>query len=249
MANVYGIIPARYSSTRFPGKPLVDINGKSMVQRVYEQASLCKKLDVVIVATDDERIFDHVKSFGGRVVMTSPDHISGTSRLGEVIQIIEGIHLQNDIVVNIQGDEPFIRPLQIDLVLKAFSNPEVQIGTLISKIVNPDDLFNPNVVKVIVDKAGKALFFSRSAIPFVRGRNNNDWLEIGSFYRHIGLYAYKANVLSKLVELPEAEIEKMESLEQLRWLYNGYSIYTSESDIETIGIDTPEDLLKLTNKI
>ena len=141
--------------------------------------------------------------------MTSPDHISGTSRLGEVIQNVEGVDLQNDIVVNIQGDEPFIDPLQIDLVLKAFSNPEVQIGTLISRIVNPDDLVNPNIVKVIVDKAGKAMLFSRSAIPFVRGRNNNDWLEIGKFYRHIGLYAYKANVLNKLIELPEAEIEKL----------------------------------------
>lgn len=249
MTKVYGIIPTRYSSTRFPGKPLVEIKGKSMVQRVYEQSCQCEKLHAVIVATDDERIFDHVSSFGGRVVMTSVDHISGTSRLGEVIQIIEGIDLQNDIVVNIQGDEPFIDPLQIDLVLDVFSNPEVQIGTLISKIVNPDDLFNPNVVKVIVDKARKALLFSRSAIPFVRGRNNNDWLENGSFYRHIGLYAYKANVLNKLIELPESEIEKLESLEQLRWLYNGYSIFTSESDIETIGIDTPEDLLKLTNKI
>ncbi len=249
MTKVFGIIPARYASTRFPGKPLVEINGKSMIQRVYEQASSCSKLDAVLVATDELLIFEHVQSFGGRVVMTSPNHISGTSRVCEVVQMLPEIDFQNDIIVNIQGDEPFINPIQIETLVSLFTNPEVQIGTLKSKIVATEDIFNPNIVKVVADTSGKALLFSRSPIPYVRGFESSEWISTTKFYKHIGLYAYKAKVLIKLVELPEAEIEKAESLEQLRWLCNGYSIYTSETDIETIGIDTPEDLLKLTNNI
>lgn len=249
MSKVYGIIPARYASTRFPGKPLVEIAGKSMIRRVYEQCISCRKLDVVIVATDDSRIFEHVLSFGGRVVMTSPNHSSGTSRLGEVIKNLPDIDFKNDIVVNIQGDEPFIDPAQIESLISLFNRQNVQIGTLISKISNPDDISNPNIVKVVTDKFGRALLFSRSAIPYVRGLEKSEWFHAKPFFRHIGLYAFKADVLTELINLPEAEIEKSESLEQLRWMFHGYSIFTSETDIETIGIDSPDDLLKLTNNI
>lgn len=247
MIKAYGIIPARFASTRFPGKPLVEIAGKSMIRRVYEQCKSCEKLSDVIVATDDLQIFEHVKAFGGKVIMTSANHVSGTSRLGEVVEKITDIDIVKDIIVNIQGDEPFVDPRQIEKLVALLSQNEVQIGTLISRISLADDIFNPNIVKVITDKNGKALIFSRSPLPFVRGVSKEKWFDTHSFFRHIGMYAYKPNVLIELNKLPEAEIEKTESLEQLRWLFHGYSIFTSETDIETIGIDTPEDLLKLTN--
>lgn len=246
--HTLGVIPARYASSRFPGKPLVMINGKSMIMRVYEQTLKTTVLDRVIVSTDDERIFDHVKENGGEVMMTSEAHISGTSRIGEVVGNLSFLgECPYDVIVNIQGDEPFIDPSQIDLVVSLFSDPEVMIGTLIRKIGNNEDLFNPNIVKVVTDQKGKALYFSRSPIPYLRAIPQDVWLDHYNFYRHIGLYAYRALVLNPVLNLPAAPPELAESLEQLRWLYHGYNIHTAVTDIETVGIDVPEDLLKLTN--
>jgi 3-deoxy-manno-octulosonate cytidylyltransferase (CMP-KDO synthetase) len=240
-----GIIPARFASSRFPGKPLVIIDGKSMIRRVYEQASKSVSLNKVIIATDDPRIYSHVEEFGGEVSMTAGTHVSGTSRIGEVINNLADN--QYDVIVNIQGDEPFIDPSQIDTVVSLFSKPEVQIGTLVKKISENADIFNPNVVKVIVDQAGKALYFSRSPIPFQRGVPQEKWVGRSDYYRHIGLYAYRSTILKQIIRLSASPHELAESLEQLRWLYYGYTIHTAVTDIETIGIDTPEDLLKLTN--
>lgn len=243
-----GVIPARYASSRFPGKPLVMIDGRSMIMRVYEQASKCASLNKVIVATDDDRIFTHVKESGGDVMMTSGFHASGTSRIAEVVDNLTSSGKDTfDVIVNIQGDEPFIEPSQIELVVSLFNKPEVQIGTLIRKIIENADILNPNVVKVVVDNSGKALYFSRSPIPFIRSVPQNQWLSHYVFFRHIGLYAYKTVVLRSVANLPESPQEIAESLEQLRWLYNGYCIHTAITDIETVGIDAPEDLLKLTN--
>lgn len=244
-----GVIPARYASSRFPGKPLVLIDGKSMIMRVYEQASRSASLSKVIVATDDERIFSHVEQHGGNVIMTSDLHVSGTSRIGEVAGIFSHNYPESvfDVIVNIQGDEPYIDPTQIDLIVSLFNKPEVQIGTLIRKIDDSLDLRNPNVVKVVVDKDGKALYFSRSAIPYLRGVLPENWVSSHEYFRHIGLYAYRTEVLEAITKLPESPVEIAESLEQLRWLYHGYKISTARTEIETIGIDAPEDLLKLTN--
>jgi len=246
--NTLGVIPARYASSRFPGKPLVMIDGKSMIMRVYEQTLKTTVLNRVIVSTDDERIFNHVKDCGGEVMMTSESHISGTSRIGEVVEHLSFLgKCPYDVIVNIQGDEPFIDPSQIDLIVSLFNDPEVMIGTLIRKIGTSEDLFNPNVVKAVVDQAGKAMYFSRAPIPYFRGIPQDDWMEHQDFYRHIGLYAYRAAILKQLLNLPEAPPEVAESLEQLRWLYHGYNIHTAITEIETVGIDVPEDLLKLTN--
>jgi 3-deoxy-manno-octulosonate cytidylyltransferase (CMP-KDO synthetase) len=244
-----GIIPARYASSRFPGKPLVMIGGKSMIMRVYEQASKCESLNRVIVATDDDRIYNHVRDCGGEVMMTSGNHVSGTSRIGEVTDQLSASAPENpfDVIVNIQGDEPFIDPSQIDLVVSLFRNQDVQIGTLIRKISDNEDVSNPNVVKVVVDQSRKALYFSRSPIPFLRGVPRESWFSSHEFYRHIGLYAFRSEVLKAIVRLPASTCEIAESLEQLRWLHHGYSIHTAVTEIETIGIDAPEDLLKLTN--
>lgn len=246
--STLGVIPARYASSRFPGKPLVMIDGKSMIMRVYEQTLKTTVLDRVIVSTDDERIFNHVKDCGGEVMMTSEAHMSGTSRIGEVVEHLSFMnHCPYDVIVNIQGDEPFIDPSQIDLIVSLFDNPEVIIGTLIRKISDQDDLLNPNVVKTVVDNSGKALYFSRSPIPYLRGIPQDAWLDHHDFFRHIGLYAYRSSVLKLILNLPEAPPELAESLEQLRWLYHGFSIHTAITEIETVGIDVPEDLLKLTN--
>jgi 3-deoxy-manno-octulosonate cytidylyltransferase (CMP-KDO synthetase) len=246
--NTLGVIPARYASSRFPGKPLVMIDGKSMIMRVYEQTLKTTVLDRVIVSTDDERIFNHVKDCGGEVMMTSESHVSGTSRIGEVVENLSFLgHCPFDVIVNIQGDEPFIDPSQIDLTVSLFNNPQVLIGTLIRKIENSEDLLNPNVVKVVVDHEGKAMYFSRSPIPYFRGIPQDAWFENHDYYKHIGLYAYRSSVLKTILSLPAAPPESAESLEQLRWLYHGYSIHTAITDIETVGIDVPEDLLKLTN--
>jgi len=244
-----GIIPARYASSRFPGKPLVMIGGKSMIMRVYEQASKCESLNRVIVATDDDRIYNHVRDCGGEVMMTSENHVSGTSRIGEVTDQLSASAPENpfDVIVNIQGDEPFIDPSQIDLVVSLFRNQDVQIGTLIRKISDNEDVSNPNVVKVVVDQSRKALYFSRSPIPFLRGVPRESWFSSHEYYRHIGLYAFRSEVLKAIVRLPASTCEIAESLEQLRWLHHGYSIHTAVTEIETIGIDAPEDLLKLTN--
>lgn len=242
MKKNIGVIPARYASTRFPGKPLVEIKGKSMIQRVYEQASKVKRLSEVIVATDDEKIFKHVKDFGGKVVMTSPDHDSGTSRCAEVIKKLTE---EVGVVINIQGDEPFIDPAQIESLLDLFENENTEIGTLIKKIEDNTTLFNPNVPKVVINHENNALYFSRSTIPFLRGEMEGHWLEKNTFYKHIGIYSYRADVLLKLVELDSCVLEEVEKLEQLRWLYNGYTIKTAITTIETVGIDTEEDLKEL----
>lgn len=233
-----GIIPARYASTRFPGKPLIDLKGKSMIQRVYEGAQK-SRLDRVIVATDDQRIYDAVKAFGGEVVMTSKDHATGTDRCGEVAQAIE-----SDIIINIQGDEPLVDVRQIDALCQAFEDETVQIATLGIQQVTEEDKSNPNRIKIVVDHRSNALYFSRNAIPSEM-RAPADVAAGYPFYRHIGLYAYRSSVLQELVCLQPSLLEKMESLEQLRWLYFGYSIRVVPTDIETPGIDSPEDVEKV----
>ena len=235
---ILGIIPARYASTRFPGKPLVDIGGKSMIQRVYEQVKKSKLITDVIVATDNQQIFDHVTQFGGRVRMTKENHVSGTDRCYEALTLQKA---QFDYVVNIQGDEPFIQPEQIDL-LAGLLDGTTEIATLVKKIEDPEQLVNPNVVKAVVAMNGEALYFSRSTIPHIRNTPEKDWLNKQSFYKHIGMYAYRTDVLKKLTSLPVSQLEKAESLEQLRWLENGFRIKVAETKTETIGIDTPEDL-------
>jgi 3-deoxy-manno-octulosonate cytidylyltransferase (CMP-KDO synthetase) len=243
--TIYGIIPARYASTRFPGKPLADINGISMIRRVYEQASKSALLEKVIVATDDQRIYDHVACFGGLVSMTSSDHQSGTSRCFEVIKKITGN--PPEVVINIQGDEPFIDPLQIDKIAGLFANESVQIATLIKKITSPNELFNPNVVKVVTGNDHTALYFSRWPIPFLRGEDQQNWLDKTTFFKHIGIYAYRTTVLAEIVNFPPSKLEAAESLEQLRWIENGKIIHTAETDLEGFAVDTPEDLAKIIN--
>ncbi len=240
----FGIIPARYASTRFPGKPLVDIGGKSMIQRVYEQASQLALFSEVIVATDDARIFKHAEDFGGKVVMTSESHASGTDRCFEAAQKM-GVSAR-DVVINIQGDEPFIAPEQIALLCSCFEEESVNIATLVKAIRLQSELENTSTPKVILAKNRDAIYFSRSIIPHQRGKELNDWLIAGTYYKHIGIYGYRMQTLSVLKELPQSTLELAESLEQLRWIENGYRIRTAITDIESIAIDTPEDLKKLT---
>lgn len=245
--KIIGIIPARFASTRFPGKPLAIINGKTMIERVYTQASMCGRLHKVIVATDDARIADHVRAFGGVAELTSPHHQTGTERLAEIIQLLEEKGEYFDIAINIQGDEPFIQPSQIEKVVDIFGNPDARIATLVKQLSNDTDLNNPNVVKAVVNHAGKALYFSRSPIPYVRNKPNSEDKNQTSYFKHIGIYGYRVETLKKLVLLTPAPLEIAESLEQLRWLYHGFDIFVQTTDIETIGIDTPEDLSKLIN--
>lgn len=235
-----GIIPARYASTRFPGKPLVDICGMSMIERVYRQVS--KELDEVYVATDDQRIYDAVVAFGGMVVMTSTEHRSGTDRCYEAYC---NVGSDADVVINIQGDEPFIDPSQIAEIKACFGDESAQIATL----VRPFDasrgfeaLFDPNVVKVVLANDDSAIYFSRAIVPYVRNYPWQQWLDNQQFFTHIGLYAYRADVLSKITKLPQSSLELAESLEQLRWVQNGYKIKVGRSTCPTIGIDTPADL-------
>lgn len=247
--RVIGIIPARYDSTRFPGKPLVLINGVSMIQRVYEQAGKCSGLTKVYVATDDERIEAHVNSFGGNVIMTSHKHRTGTERVSEVAERLQEHDPGHpwDVVINIQGDEPYINPEQIDSVIDRFRDKDVQIATLIHQINSNEELTDPNVIKVIIDKTDRALCFSRAAIPFMRGVETNNWLNHHTYYKHIGLYAYRTQILEIISRLKPSPIEVAESLEQMRWIENGFSIHTELTDIDSISVDTPDDLLKLTN--
>ena len=232
------LIPARYASTRFPGKPLAMLGGKSVIQRVYEQVS--KAVDETYVATDDQRIFDAVEAFGGKVVMTRSDHKSGTDRIEEAAEKIGGDY---DVVVNVQGDEPFIQASQIETVCHCFDDPTTQIATLGKPFGNDiEAISNPNSPKIVVDKKGFALYFSRSIIPFVRGKEAAEWPSSYPFLKHLGLYAYRRNVLREVTQLPQGVLEKAESLEQLRWLENGYKIRVGLTDIETVGIDTPADL-------
>ncbi len=238
-----GIIPARYASSRFPGKPLVDMDGKTMIQRVYEQ--VVQAVDDVCVATDDERIEAAVKAFGGNVVMTSDKHRSGTDRCFEAYQKVGNGF---DVVINIQGDEPFIHPEQIETIKACFTDDQVQIATLVKPFRSDADfestLFNPNSPKVVVNKKSEAMYFSRSIIPYIRGKKYTEWLSSHVFYKHIGMYAYRADILAEITALPQSTLELAESLEQLRWLENGYKIKVGITEQETIGIDTPEDLEK-----
>ena len=233
-----GIIPARYASTRFPGKPLAEIGGKTVIRRVYEQAN--KALDTIVVATDDERIYDAVEAFGGKVVMTRPDHKCGTDRCLEAYEAITtpSWREQNDtdtVVINIQGDEPFIQPEQIEALMKCFDNEQTQIATLVRPFTPEEDIENPNSPKVNWDTVtGEAKMFSREAIKASNGK----------YYHHIGIYAYRADVLKEITQLPQSPLEIKERLEQLRWLENGYRIFVGVTDTQTIGIDTPEDLEK-----
>lgn len=239
--KILGVIPSRYASTRFPGKPLVDMLGKSMLQRVYEQVSKAKSLSKVLVATDDQRIFDHVKKFGGEVSMTSATHPSGTDRCYEAYLSQKQSF---DFVINIQGDEPFIDPNQIDLLGNSI-DASTELATLIQKISTLEQLHSPGEAKVVLNKNREAIYFSRSPIPFVQKAEQKDWLGKTTFYRHVGLYAYRANVLAKITQLQPSLLELAESLEQLRWIENGFKIKTIETEMEeSICIDTPEDLQK-----
>lgn len=236
------IIPARFASTRFPGKPLVEICGKSMIRRVYEQASTL--FETVCVATDDERIFSHVSDFGGIAIMTSDKHKSGTDRCFEAYQKSNS---KKEIIVNIQGDEPFIQASQLSTVCDCFDDPSTQIATLVKPFLPKDGietLSNPNSPKVVINNNMEAMYFSRSIIPFKRGEAQSEWLNAHTYYKHIGLYAYRSDVLERITKLPQSPLEKTESLEQLRWLENGYRIKVGITNVETIGIDTPDDLIR-----
>lgn len=238
--NIIGIIPARYQSVRFPGKPLVDLAGKAMIVRTYEQAFKVKQFTDVIVATDDERIYQEIHSSGGKALMTASTHSSGTERCAEVLDLLN-LDVTNTIVVNIQGDEPFIQPQQIEELIGCFDNENTQIATVVKELNTENTLQNPNVVKVVLSNTGNVLYFSRSVIPFVRNISVSDV----SFYKHIGIYAYRAETLHEIVKLPPSSLEKAESLEQLRWLQAGYKIQTCITQYEdTIGIDTAEDVEK-----
>ena len=248
MKNVTGhqfaaIIPARYASTRFPGKPLSMIGDKSMIQRVYEQA--LKSIDLVYIATDDQRICEAAIKFGAKVVMTLPDHPSGTDRCAEAVgKIMDETGITIDVVVNVQGDEPFIRPEQIDLLKSCFEDKNTELATLVRETSPGDDIFNPNQPKVILDFEGNAIYFSRAAIPFIRDSDPSEWTEKHVFYKHLGMYAYRTDTLKKITKLPRSPLEKAESLEQNRWIENGYRIRCAVTLWDSFGIDTPEDLAK-----
>lgn len=237
------IIPARYASTRFPGKPLAEIGGKPVIQHVVEKAVAVS--NDVYVATDDERIYNKVVALGGKAIMTAATHRSGTDRCFEAYcKITEGKKCPYDVVINIQGDEPFIQPEQIQALADCFENPEVQIATLAKRFETSADIFDPNKVKVVFSAFGKALFFSRSPIPYCRGTEKQNWLTEVDFYKHIGMYAYRPEILKEITDLAPGKLEKAESLEQLRWLENGYNIAVKITGHESIGIDTPADLEK-----
>lgn len=247
------LIPARYASTRFPGKPLADIGGKSMIQRVYEQAQKASSISAVYVATDDIRIQKHVQKFGGKVVMTASTHQSGTDRCAEAIQILKAENQGNpvaDIIVNIQGDEPFIQPEQIDALVRLFEKESTEIATLVKPIEVEAVLWDTNKPKVVRGENGKALYFSRQCIPYLRSLPKSDWLKSHTFFKHIGVYAYRRPILQQLTQLPTSLLEQAESLEQLRWLENGFSIQTTVTHFESPSVDTPEDLENiLTSKV
>jgi 3-deoxy-manno-octulosonate cytidylyltransferase (CMP-KDO synthetase) len=239
------IIPSRYGSTRFPGKPLADIAGKIMIQRVYEQ--VIQAVEEVWVATDDERIAEAVRGFGGNAVMTSDEHRSGTDRCAEAVKIISRSTGKNfDVVINVQGDEPFIQPEQILTLKKPFvRDAGTEIATLIEQIVRTEVLLNPAEAKVALDIHGNAIYFSRLPIPMVVKKEQSEWVENFRYFNHVGIYAYRTDILEKLSNLLEGTLEKAESLEQLRWLENGYKIKTEVTDHGTVGIDTPEELERI----
>lgn len=235
--KVIAIIPARYASTRFPGKPLATLAGKPVIQHVYEQVK--KVLPEAWVATDDDRIFNAVKLFGGKAVMTRADHKSGTDRIEEAA---EKIGTDADVIINIQGDEPFIQPSQIETICRQFDNESTQIATLGKPFTSMDAVENTNSPKIVIDNNGFALYFSRSVIPFMRGIDRSQWLDHYPYIKHLGIYAYRREVLQEITKLPQSPLEKAESLEQLRWLQNGYRIRVGITNVETVGIDTPDDL-------
>ena len=234
-----GIIPARYASTRFPGKPLALLGGKPVIQYVYEKA--VSALDEAYVATDDQRIFDAVQQFGGQAVMTRSDHKSGTDRIEEAV---EKLGTSADVIINIQGDEPFVQPSQLQTLCRLFDHTQTQIGTLGKRFVTMEEVMNPNSPKIAVDRHGFALYFSRSVIPYVRGKEQQEWLLHYPYLKHLGLYAYRRQTLHEITRLPQSPLELAESLEQLRWLENGYRIRVGLTDVETVGIDTPDDLTR-----
>ena len=248
--KIIGIIPARYESSRFPSKPLAMISGKPMIQHVFENATKAKCLSEVIVATDDLRIYDAVISFGGKVAMTKKDHQSGSDRCNEVLQALAADQQVFDVAINIQGDEPFLNPDQIEMLAESFNEDvKTEISTLIKKIDHSDELFNPNVVKVVIDHDEEALYFSRSPIPFLRDVDQKLWLDQHVFYKHIGIYGFKTSILKKITSLEKSKLEMSENLEQLRWIENGYRIKTKITEIENASIDRPEDLKKIVNNI
>ncbi len=231
------IIPARYASTRFPGKPLAMLGGKTVIQRVYEQVT--SVLGEAYVATDDDRILKAVEAFGGKGVMTRADHKSGTDRIQEAATTIG---TDADVIINVQGDEPFIQPSQIETLMHLFDDPATQIGTLGKRFETMEAVENPNSPKIVTDNRGFALYFSRSVIPYIRGKEHGNWFGEYPYLKHMGIYAYRREVLAEVTRLPQSSLEKAESLEQLRWLQNGYRIRVGLTDVETVGIDTPEDL-------
>lgn len=240
---VLAVIPARYASSRFPGKPLALLGDKPVIHWVWDNVSSLSAIDKVVVATDDSRIFSTVNEFGGCAMMTSPSHRSGTDRCGEVLRALSLQGCSFDIVINVQGDEPFVRHQQLSALINAFDSDEVQIATLCKRISDVQELLSPNNVKVVADKMGNALYFSRQPIPFVRGIDASHWLDNAQYYKHLGIYAFRASVLPQLVALPQSPLEISESLEQLRWLENGFRIALRETDVENVGIDTPDDLV------
>jgi len=246
--KILGIIPARYASTRFPGKSLAVIHGKTMIQRVYEQACACPSLNKVIIATDHHSIENHARTFNGIALMTSSKHKSGTERCWEVVSMLKEAGENYDVIINIQGDEPYIDPRQIAQVCDCFEEDNIKIVTLAKKIENNEELSDPNMVKVVSDLNHRALYFSRSAVPYKRGKELQEWTQFTEYFRHIGIYGYRSDVLQELVRLRATPLELAESLEQLRWLEHGYPVFVRETEFESIAIDTPADLLKITNR-
>lgn len=244
--NAIAIIPARYGSTRFPGKPLIHIGGKTMIRRVYENTSLVKSLSDVMVATDDDRIKQEVLSFGGKVVMTSLNHKSGTERCAEVVS---GLNPKPDIVINVQGDVPFVASDHIEKILGCFQDDQTQIATIIKHITETKKLINSHIIKVVFNRKMQALYFSRTPIPYIRDVNSEMWLHAFNYFEHIGLYGYRSETLETIAKLPEGKLEQAESLEQLRWLENGFTIQLAETTFESISIDTPEDLSQVIVKL
>jgi 3-deoxy-manno-octulosonate cytidylyltransferase (CMP-KDO synthetase) len=238
--KVLAVIPSRYASTRFPGKPLAEIGGKTMIQRVYEQVEKATQIDKVLVATDDERIYNHVMEFGGGVVMTAPHHQNGTERCAEVI---ETVYDDFEVVLNIQGDEPFIMPEQVDQLVKCFDDEYTEIATLIKQTSDHNLLFSPNTAKVVYNEDFKALYFSRQPIPHLRGVRQEEWAARRLHHLHLGVYGYRKEVLREIVKLPLSTLESLEMLEQLRWLENGYHITVRLTDFQSVAIDTPNDLM------
>lgn len=240
--KILAVIPARYASTRFPGKPLALLEGKPIIEWVWQCVAQMPALTEAVVATDDERILDTVRQFGGRAMMTSTQHRSGTDRCGEVLTNLEGQGQQFDVVINLQGDEPFTQQSQLENLIDCFAHADTQIATLKTPIVSTEELFSPNNVKVVCGKDGRALYFSRQPIPYLRGTESGEWLKRQPYYKHVGIYAFRAETLKEVVKLEPSALEVSESLEQLRWLENGYNIQVRTTEQANIGIDTPEDL-------